>query len=150
MKGNMSMEFIVRECCINDAEYIQELNCNEMNYDYSVENTKLKLKKLLMSDKDKIFVAVADNKVVGYIHANDYDVIYAPSMKNIMGIAVSSAYRRNGIGEELLRKIEEWAEASGAKGIRLVSGASRAGAHEFYRHMGYDSGKQQLNFKKYF
>lgn len=144
------MEYFIRECCIDDANYIQELNCYEMGYDYSLENTMLKLEKILNSKKDKIFVAMVGNIVVGYVHANDYDVIYAPSMKNIMGIAVSSAYRRSGIGGALLRKIEEWAKASGAKGVRLVSGATRTGAHEFYRHLGYDGGKEQLNFTKWF
>lgn len=144
------MEFVIRECRIDDAKYIQELNCNEMGYDYSIEDTKLKLMKLLDSDKDKIFVAVTDDIVIGYIHANDYDVIYMPSMKNIMGIAVSGSYRRNGVAKALLEKVEEWAKVSGAKGIRLTSGVERAGAHEFYRYMGYDGGKQQLNFKKWF
>lgn len=143
------MKFKIRECCVDDAKYIQELNCNEMGYDYSIEDTKLKLESLLVSKKDKIFVAVLDDIVVGYIHASNYDVVYAPNMKNIMGIAVSSAYRRNRIGEALLRKIEEWAKESGAKGLRLVSSSTRVGAHEFYRHMGYDGGKQQLNFKKW-
>ena len=144
------MDYIIRECCIDDAKYIQELNCNEMGYDFSLENTTLKLKKVLNSKKDKIFMAMADNIVVGYVHANDYDVIYAPSMKNIMGIAVSNAYRRSGIGGALLRKIEEWAKVSGAKGVRLVSGATRTGAHEFYRHLGYGGEKEQLNFIKWF
>lgn len=144
------MNIIVRECCIDDTKYIQELNCNELGYNYSIEDTKFKLEKLLLSDKDKILVAVTDNVVVGYIHASDYDVIYAPGMKDIKGIAVSRAYRRNGIGKALLKKIEEWAKESGSKGIRLVSGSTRAEAHEFYRYMGYEDGKQQLNFKKWF
>lgn len=144
------MEFIIRECHFNDAEYIQKLNCNEMGYDYSLEDTKTKLEYLLGSNKDKIFVAEIDNMVVGYVHANDYELTYAPSMKNIMGIAVSNTYRGNGIGRALLSKVEEWARISGAKGVRLVSGGTRLEAHEFYRHMGYDDGKQQLNFKKWF
>lgn len=150
MQGVCKMEFMVRECCLDDAEYIQELNCNGMGYDYSLEDTKAKLSNILTSNKDKIFVAVITNTVVGYVHANDYEVIYAPSMKNIMGIAVSSTYRGNGIGRALLSKVEEWAKASGAKGVRLVSGSTRLGAHEFYRHMGYHNEKQQLNFQKWF
>ena len=55
--------------------------------------TKAKLTKLMKADTDKIFVALAGNKVVGYIHINDYDVVYAPHLKNIMGIAVSAGYK---------------------------------------------------------
>lgn len=144
------MNFVIRECCIDDANFIQKLNSDEMGYEYSLADTQLKIQQLLASDSDRIFVAVSDEAVVGYIHVNDYNVIYAPSMKNIMGIAVSSAYRRQGIGKSLFEKAEEWARLSGAKGIRLVSGSQRTAAHEFYLHMGYLNGKQQLNFKKWF
>lgn len=37
-----------------------------------------------------------------------------------------------------------------AKGVRLVSGATRSDAHEFYRHCGYGGDKRQINFKKMF
>ena len=88
--------------------------------------------------------------MIGYVHANDYDVIYAPPMKNIMGIAVSNRFRKEGVGRALLAAVEAWARETGAWGIRLVSGAERTGAHEFYRHCGYSGEKRQVNFKKYF
>lgn len=144
------MNFKIRQCEITDAKAIYNLNVCEMGYDYREDKTKEKLKELLESDNDKIFVALTDNIVVGYVHANNYDVIYAPHMKNIMGIAVSSNVKKKGIGRALLEAIEDWAQESGAYGIRLVSGTTRTGAHEFYRHCGYNGGKQQINFKKIF
>ena len=144
------MEFEIREATIADADEIYILNRDEMGYEFPVEQTKEKLIKLLSNSSDKIFVAVAENKVVGYVHANDYDVIYAPHMKNIMGIAVSKDYKRNGIGVALLQSVENWAKQTGASGVRLVSGESRTGAHEFYRHCGYAGEKKQINFKKIF
>ncbi len=146
----LNMDYQIRECNIEDIKSICQLNNKEMGYEYSEEHTKEKLNKLLKSDKDKIFVATVQNMVVGYVHANDYDVIYAPHLKNIMGIAVSSEFKKKGIGKDLLRAIEEWAKETGACGIRLVSGVTRTDAHEFYRHCGYDGCKQQINFKKLF
>lgn len=140
----------IRECVAEDAIFLYELNNNEMGYDYPRDKTESKLRELLKSNKDKIFVALMDNIVVGYAHANDYDVIYAPHMKNIMGIAVSSHFKKQGIGRALLAAVENWAQETGASGIRLVSGATRTGAHEFYRHCGYSGDKQQINFKKMF
>ena len=55
-----------------DAKAIYELNAMEMGYDYPIDKTEEKLKQLLKSDKDKIFVALMDNIVVGYVHANAY------------------------------------------------------------------------------
>ncbi len=144
------MELQIREATLNDAQDIAGLNRNDLGYEYSVQETKEKLNKVLSSVKDKVFVAVLGDVVVGYVHANDYDVLYAPHMKNIMGIAVSGELRRCGIGKALLASVEEWAKGCGAAGVRLVSGAGRTEAHEFYRRCGYGGGKQQVNFKKIF
>lgn len=144
------MHFNIRLCQLADCQAICKLSSSEMGYDYPEDKTINKLKMLLKSEKDRIFVATTHEEVIGYVHASDYDVIYAPHMKNIMGIAVSSAYKKNGIGKALLAAVEEWGKETGACGIRLVSGATRTAAHEFYRHCGYDGGKQQINFKKIF
>lgn len=108
------MNLYIRKCEITDAKAIYELNLKEMGYNYPVDRTEEKLERLLKSDKDKILVALVNNTVVGYVHANDYDVIYAPHMKNIMGIAVSSCYKKKGIGRALLSSVEDWARKSGA------------------------------------
>ncbi len=140
----------IRECETFDYKEIYKLNTVEMGYDYPEEKTRIKLQALLKSDKDKIFVACVDEVVVGYIHANDYDVIYAPHMKNIMGIAVLSEFKRMGIGRELLTAVENWAENTGADGVRLASGSARVDAHQFYKNCGYTGDKTQVRFMKIF
>ncbi|MBO5870754.1 MAG: GNAT family N-acetyltransferase [Clostridia bacterium] len=142
------MNFKIRDAKVTDAEAIWKLNTEEMGYSFSLEATKAKLFKLLSDVNNRIFVAVADGIVVGYIHANGYELLFAPSMRNVMAIAVSSAYKRNGIGRALLTEVEQWAVESGSTGVRLVSGETRVSAHEFYRSCGYVSNKKQLNFKK--
>lgn len=144
------MEFIIRELMLKDSEDIHRLNTDEMGYEFSLDETKEKLLKLINSDSDKIFVAVIGDEVIGYVHANDYDLIYAPHMKNIMGIAVAEKYKRNGIGKALLSEIEMWAKETGAKGVRLVSGATRTNAHKFYHNCGYSGDKAQINMNKMF
>lgn len=78
----------------------------------------------------------------------DYDLLYAPHYKNIMGIAVSPKYRRQGVGSSLLSAVEQWASETGAEAVRLCSGEERKGAHEFYKSLGYVNSKKQLNFSK--
>lgn len=143
-------DFSIREAVASDATAIWRLNCSEMGYQYPLDDTAQNITKLLRSSADKIFVAVYDGSVVGYVHANDYDLLYEPHMKNIMGIAVSSEHKQQGIGRALLQQVEHWACKTGAAGIRLVSGASRTDAHEFYHRCGYSGGKKQLNLKKIF
>lgn len=144
------MDITIRKCILADCEQIVLLNKNEMGYDFPFDITKRRLEKVLDDKNHKINVAVIDNKVVGYVHANNYDLLYAPHLKNILGIAVSSDYKRMGIGKLLLNSIEKWADETGATGVRLVSGATRLGAHEFYRACGYSKEKKQINFKKFF
>ena len=144
------MEFIIRELMLNDSDGIYRLNTDEMGYEFSLDETKEKLLKLINSESDKIFVAVIGDEVIGYVHANDYDLIYAPHMKNIMGIAVAEKYKRNGIGKALLLEVEMWAKETGAKGVRLVSGATRTNAHKFYHNCGYSGDKAQINMNKMF
>lgn len=142
------MRLQIRKAKLDDAFDIQKLNSTEMGYNYPLEQTRQQLMELLQSEKDKIFIAEVDGVVAGYVHANNYELLYAPPMKNVMGIAVSSDYRRMRIGKALLERVERWAKETGAAGIRLVSGGSRIDAHSFYFSMGYGEGKPQLNFKK--
>lgn len=144
------MDMIIREAVQSDAQSIWQLNCDGMGYSYPLDSTKENLERLLQSAADKIFVAVMDGQVVGYVHANDYLLLYAPHMKNIMGIAVNMDYQHRGIGSALLRQVEQWARQTGAAGVRLVSGATRTGAHAFYHQCGYAGDKAQLNLKKMF
>lgn len=145
----MENKITVRECALTDCESIYLLNKNDLGYDFPIEKTAKRLEMILGSNKDKIFVAEYGGKVIGYIHACDYDVIYGPSMKNILGLAVDSHYRKLGAGKALLTAAENWAKETGSAGVRLCSGAQRKGAHEFYKRCGYICSKEQLNFKKY-
>lgn len=142
------MRLEVRGAKLDDAFDIQKLNSTEMGYSYPLEQTRQQLMELLQSEEDKIFVAEVDGVVAGYVHANNYELLYAPPIKNVMGIAVSSDYRKMGNGKALLERVEQWAKETGAAGVRLVSGGSRIDAHSFYNSLGYGEGKPQLNFKK--
>ncbi len=140
----------VREAAFADAGTLVQLNRICMGYDYPAEKAAAQLEKLLNSGRDKILVAELEGRVMGYVHLVDYNLLYADPMKNVMGIAVDPACRRQGIGRALLKAGEAWAKETGAAGVRLVSGESRADAHAFYRALGYTGTKMQLNLKKMF
>ena len=131
-----------------DAAALQHLSQEALGYDYPLSDLTAKLAKLLNVKTDMILVAEKNGDVVGYIHAVDYDLLYAPHYKNIMGIAVLPEYRRQGIGKALLSAIEKWASETGAEAVRLCSGEERTDAHEFYKKLGYVNNKKQLNFSK--
>lgn len=47
-----------------------------------------------------------------------------------------------------LSDAEAWARETGACGVRLNSGMTRTGAHDFYRRNGYTGEKAQMRFIK--
>ena len=142
------MELILRDAMVSDAQALAKLDREERGYDFPVEETGRKLQASLENPEKKILVAEIQGRVVGYVHLESYDVLYAPHMKNVMGIAVAGEFRRQGVGKALLTAGETWARETGAVAVRLVSGDARKGAHAFYQSLGYTGNKLQRNFKK--
>ena len=145
----MNMNFTIRDADLGDAEGIRALNV-QLGYDYPAEKTERHLDKALSLPYVKICVAEADGKIVGYIHAADYECTYADTMKDILALVVDESCRGAGVGRALLAAAEAWARDTGAAGIHLVSGWNRTGAHRFYEKCGYVNRKDQKNFMKWF
>lgn len=139
---------MLRLCLDTDCHDIWQINKEEMGYDVPFEVARKQLQKLLSDSSQRIYVYECDGKVVGYVHACNYDLLYHAPMKNILGIAVSKEYRRNGIGGLLLLMVEDWASDTGASAVRLSTGKMRHEAHLFYEAWGYEVNKEQVNYIK--
>lgn len=137
----------IREIEISDCISICEISSKELGYPCNIELVQKKISNL---DKKNecVFVAIFDEKVVGYIHIEKYDVLYFETMANILGLSVKEEYQKKGIGKMLLLTAEKWALKNNIHTMRLNSGIQRTNAHEFYRHLGYNSEKKQLRFTK--
>ena len=138
---------IIREATIEDAFAICNISCADLGYDCSCEFVSTRISNL-DKGREKVFVAEVNGIVAGYIHAEKHQTLYFEPMINILGLAVSSEFRRRGIGRMLLKRAEHWANEVGIHKIRLNSGASRKEAHLFYRAMGYNNEKGQIRFIK--
>lgn len=137
----------IRKVKINDASAISKICTDDLGYKCSGEFVSDRLKNIDVK-REAVYVAEIDGIIVGYIHAEIYNTLYYESMINILGIAVSSDYRRQGIGRALLSRAEDWGKEQGINIVRLNSGGSRKEAHDFYRAMGYDDEKMQVRFLK--
>lgn len=144
----MSGNYVIRKVKISDADDLYYINKTSLGYDYDPDKQRVKIQKILNDDTQVILVADIGNKVVGYIHLANYDVIYADNYKNCLGLAVDNDYKRIGIGSALLKHGEKWAKENGASGIRLCSGIERENAHKFYLANGYTENKIQKNLRK--
>ena len=138
---------IIRKATLSDAQSICEISSRDLGYECDLSLVKEKISKL-NDGRECVFVAEIDGVVAGYIHVEKYDVLYFETMANLLGLAVKDEFQKMGIGKALVLASEDWAKSYGIKLMRVNSGMSRSGAHEFYRHLGYDSEKQQIRFMK--
>ena len=143
----MENDFVVRVVTGDDAADICELCCTDLGYQCDKFLVSERISQL-DADKEAVFVAELGGKVVGFIHVHLYTTLYFEAMTNILGLAVSSKQRKKGIGKALLERAEEWSLEKDISLVRLNSGGTRKGAHEFYRCLGYGMEKEQIRFMK--
>ncbi len=138
---------MIRNVKSSDYKDIARICKNDLGYDSDEMLVKSRIENL-DGNREAVFVAVCDEKAVGFVHCEIYNTLYFESLVNIQGLAVSTKYRRKGFGSELMKSAEEWARQKGINKIRLNSGSTRKIAHSFYRCLGYDNEKQQIRFMK--
>ena len=129
--------FIIQDLInVNSKDYGME-RVKEMAKDFTVE----KLKKNF-SNREKVFIALLDDKVVGTAGLDKS--WYSDDEYWILTVFVNPENHGQGIGTELIRKIEEYARTLHIK--KLVIPASIT-AHRFYYKLGYryKDSKKELN-----
>lgn len=140
-------DFIIRQANVDDAEDICKICCDDLGYNCTGDLIKERLYGLDLK-REQVFVAEYSGKIIGYVHSEIYKTLYFEALVNLLGLAVSKNYRRQGVGTSLINKVEDWAKENQIKMIRLNSGMARKGAHEFYRQLGFDNEKEQIRFLK--
>ena len=145
------MKYYIRRCMVSDTDRIYELCFDILGYKFPKEQVEKNIRRLIGSKDNLLLVAVDESDyVIGFMHANDHNPIYAPPMKNIMALAVDEDYRGNGIGHMLLEAAEEWARQTGASGLRVNSGVEQKRALGFYKSLGFEYIKTVYNSRKMF
>lgn len=142
---------MIRNLKIDDADVLQVINKEQLGYDFPLEATKSQLAKLLKDSSHHFFLGFEDEltqQIIGYVHAEVYEAIYANSLFNILALAVSKDKVNQGIGQELMTALEKEARLRNYAAIRLNSGVKRVEAHQFYERIGYKNDKMQKRFIK--
>jgi GNAT superfamily N-acetyltransferase len=61
---------------------------------------------------------------------------------------VDEGYRGQRVGEQLLKKVEQWAGEHGCYAVSVHSNVIRKDAHRFYERLGYQVMKTQLVLRR--
>jgi GNAT superfamily N-acetyltransferase len=104
---------------------------------------------LLRRDKNhRMFVALLDGKVAGWMHVAARKLLQAEFRLEILGLVVDAGLRGRGVGRALLEHAQCYARENGFKMVSLYSGAKRLAAHRFYARCGYVHSKNSKVFVK--
>ncbi|TYA84426.1 GNAT family N-acetyltransferase [Seonamhaeicola marinus] len=141
------MEIIIRNAEIIDSESITELS-NQLGY--KAENTDIqnRLKEILGHSDNCIYVAIENEKVVGWIHGFYSIRVESDSFVEIGGLVVGEDYRKNGIGKKLVNRVIEWTKLKNYEKVRVRCNVIRKESHRFYEKIGFEINKEQKIFDK--
>ena len=119
------------------AEVIKNICESELGHKTTVALLRQRIEELSVNDNYyiKVFVDAQTHRVLGFIQAEKYNLLYGENGWNIIALAVESNAQRRGIGKQLLLSLENHAMELGYTFIRLNSNIVRTEAHEFYQHL---------------
>ena len=139
------MQIMVREMLVKDAQAVNLLSA-QLGYSLSPEQTVKNIKAVLQSNNHIAFVALHENKIVGWIGAAQTIMIEVMPHCEINGLVTDERYRGKGVGKLLIEMVKQWAKENGSDVLSLHCNVTRTAAHLFYEHIGFKAIKEQKYF----
>jgi GNAT superfamily N-acetyltransferase len=107
-----------------------------------------RLSHLVARDADAVFVAVDGDRIVGWIHGAECELLEVGRLCEILGLVVDQSARRVGAGRALVDAVEQWAASRGVSQVAVRSNIVRLESHPFYERLGYTRVKTQHSYRK--
>lgn len=131
-------QIIFRTARPDDAEAIQSLYL-ELTNDKSVKVLPERIKLINNDPSNFLFVVGSGAKVVGScLITFCLDPMYGEQDYAVLeNIVVSTDFQGKGIGQYLMRQVENYCFANDCTKLMFLSSAKRSGAHRFFHSVGY-------------
>jgi GNAT superfamily N-acetyltransferase len=139
------MSVYIRTVKLEDAPVITRLS-HQLGYAISEADTITNLQWLEESPNDIVYVAVADNKVVGWMHIFYTVRVESSPFCEIAGLVVDEQQREKGIGKLLIQEAAEWSKTKNCASLRVRTNVTRTETHKFYQNTGFILTKEQKIF----
>ena len=140
------MEIFIRRIAEQDAETINALSI-QLGYTMPIEQTLANIRSVLGTKGHNAYVAILENKIIGWIGVAEALQIESAPFCEIRGVIVDEKFRGHGIGKLLIEKVKQWSKETGNKTLRLRCNMIRKEAHLFYQHLGFKEIKEQKVFE---
>jgi predicted N-acetyltransferase YhbS len=142
------MDFRVRAAKPSDAEAIAHLS-RELGYPCDLRTIRERLRRVLGRDDQRVIVAeVPKGPVCGWLQAHSSVAVESGLRVEIVGLIVSEAMRRKGVGRSLVALAETWAQEISAEFVVVRSNAKRVESRVFYPSLGFVPSKTQVVYRK--
>jgi len=144
----MEQNFDVRRATTQDTDAIRRL-ADELGYPTGAGVMDQRVRAVVSANNGLLLVAAdSTNQPAGWIQANFAHLIDSGFRVEILGLVVSAAVRRAGLGRLLMDAVEAWAVSIHAEAIILRSNVTRAESHPFYLALGYEKTKTSQAYRK--
>jgi GNAT superfamily N-acetyltransferase len=156
LSRHRSLSFTVRMSSYS-IRHAREQDCTEiarlagqLGYPVSDDMMSLRLRRLINSSSDIVFVAEASDggELIGWIQGSLSQYLESDYRVEIAGLVVDERFHRNGIGRDLVDRVERWAVERGVLQASVRCRTTRPEAHLFYESLGYTRAKTQIAFRK--
>ena len=141
---------MIRNVRSEDAQTLMRICKTALKHETDSVTVKQRIQELSLNDS--YYIAVyeddQDHRVLGFIQAERYNLLYGGNGWNIIALAVDPEAQRQGIGKNLLKTLEEKASDEKYTFIRLNCNMIRKEAHAFYQSMDFICDKIQKRFIK--
>jgi len=137
------MEYIVRSASASDAIGINKVSEHLGYSQLSSTEASAKLKELLDSSQDQVFVAEQHGLIIGWLHLFYARRLASDNFFEIGGLVVSPDSRGHGVGRALV----QYAQDKNSGKFRVRCNEKRRDAHKFYENIGFNGNKVQRVFQ---
>jgi GNAT superfamily N-acetyltransferase len=142
------LHYFIRQAREQDGAEVARL-AGQLGYPAADEVMRRRLGRLLKSSNDVVFVAEAkEGQLVGWIHGVLSQYLESDFRVEIGGLIVDEGFQRQGVGRDLVGRIEAWGAERGVVEASVRCQTKRVGAHRFYESLGYKQAKTQIVFRK--
>jgi len=121
---------------LRDAQRIAVMSRDLVEFGLPWSWTAQRVASHIRSSESNVLTAWADDRLIGFALMQYFD---EHAHLNLLG--VEPAYRRFGIGRQLIEWLEETARAGGIFTVTLEVRAGQTGSRMFYRSLGYQENK---------
>ncbi len=144
----MTDPFGVRAARPEDTERLAWL-CGQFGYPVEAEALSQRQQAIEESGDHAVYVATThEGQVIGWVQICIRRLLLAGRLAEIEGLVVDQQYRRQGVGQRLVARAEDWARSQGCEGVQVRSNVLRPEAKGFYPALGYENYKMSRVYRK--